>query len=89
MPFILVCGYPSSGKTSYSLQLKQQLECEQKEVILINEENLLLVKNQMYCDSFQEKMMRGQLRSQVDKLIDTLNQKVFRKSFELSSEDIY
>ena len=60
MPFILVCGYPSSGKTKYCLELKEYFQTQHnKEVLLINEENLFMIKNQVYSDSLNEKMMRG------------------------------
>ena len=49
MPLILICGFPSSGKTTRAIELKQFLEAKHKcDVIHINEENLFLNKIDAY-----------------------------------------
>ncbi len=57
MPFILICGPPSSGKSTYALELARHFQ--EREVVVINEENLMLVKNKVYSTYQEEKMMRG------------------------------
>ena len=54
MPLVVLCGYPSSGKTTICNQLKDFLENKNKRVIVISE-NLLVdnKKNEIYSgDSF-------------------------------------
>ena len=53
MPLILICGYPSSGKTTRATELKSFLETEFKhDVIIINEENLEIDKMEAYKGDF-------------------------------------
>ena len=56
MPLVLLCGYPSSGKTTLALQLKafldekssQQQQVNFKNVQVVNEEFLKLSSNDYY-----------------------------------------
>jgi len=49
MPLVVFCGIPSSGKTTRALELKAYLEEKHKRnVIILNEENLNLVKKEAY-----------------------------------------
>ena len=49
MPFILICGTPASGKTVRAEKIKAYLEqTHSKKVFLINEESLLLQKQDAY-----------------------------------------
>ena len=49
MPLILICGYPSSGKTTRAYQIKKFIEeNHKKEVLIINEEFLKLDKKEAY-----------------------------------------
>jgi len=49
MPLILITGYPSSGKTTRALELKNFFEIEFKlDVVVINEENLSIDKIEAY-----------------------------------------
>ena len=53
MPLILITGYPSSGKTTRANELKKFFETEfQKDVVVINEENLSLEKIEAYKGFF-------------------------------------
>ena len=68
MPLVLFCGIPSSGKTKRALELRKYLEDKYKcNVVLINEENLNIKKNESYKDNTSEKMVRSFLRSNVEK----------------------
>ena len=40
MPLILLCGYPSSGKTTRALELEKSFKERECEVIVVNEESL-------------------------------------------------
>ncbi len=49
MPLVVFCGIPSSGKTTRALELKAYLEEKHKcNVVVLNEENLNLVKKEAY-----------------------------------------
>lgn len=63
-------GIPLSGKSTVAQKLKEMLESKGKRVQIINEESLSLIKNEAYKDSTSEKMTRGFLRSNVDKLLN-------------------
>lgn len=71
MPLVLMVGGPSSGKTQLALKIKCYLENEKgKEVILINEESLKVIKEECYNSSTSEKMHRAKLKSEVEKHLD-------------------
>ena len=69
MPLVIVCGYPKSGKTTFSTLLYRYLidksndGIEKEKVILINEESLSINKSDGYKDSNNEKKTRGALKS--------------------------
>ena len=50
MPLIIICGYPSSGKTTICNQLKTYMEdMMKKNVIVINENQIVdETKNEIY-----------------------------------------
>jgi len=49
MPLIVMVGIPSSGKTTRAIEIKKYLEQEHNaKVIILNEENLKMDKNQFY-----------------------------------------
>ena len=82
MPLIVLCGNPCCGKTTVATKLKQYFETQKNMVVnLINEESLGVNKNECYKDSLNEKNLRSQLRSEVEKnisdktitIVDTLN----------------
>jgi protein KTI12 len=71
MPLIVMVGGPCSGKTFNANKIKDYLEKEKgKEVILINEESLGIIKEECYKDSTSEKMHRAKLKSEVEKHLD-------------------
>lgn len=49
MPLIVICGFPSSGKTTLCNQLKEFLEEKNKKVVIVSE-NILVdeKKNEIY-----------------------------------------
>eukprot|EP01103_Thecamoeba_quadrilineata_P020546 TRINITY_DN8882_c0_g1_i1.p1 TRINITY_DN8882_c0_g1~~TRINITY_DN8882_c0_g1_i1.p1 ORF type:complete len:274 (+),score=50.16 TRINITY_DN8882_c0_g1_i1:103-924(+) len=81
MPLVIICGVPSSGKTTVAQQLQAYFKEQQKEVVLVNEESLLINKNEGYQDSKAEKNTRGGLKSTVERntsretivILDSLN----------------
>lgn len=75
MPLVIVCGYPSSGKTTVSNRLKTYLEEEKKKnVILISENDLVdKNKNEIFGDSTKEKPIRSSLRADVERFISRDN----------------
>jgi len=73
MPLIVLCGLPSSGKTSRAKQLAEYFENSSKTVSIISDHSLINDKNKVYSDSNQEKELRGSLRSEVQKLISKEN----------------
>jgi len=71
MPLVLMVGGPSSGKTQLAIKIKDFLEKEKgKEVILINEEYLKVIKEECYSTPTSEKMHRAKLKSEVEKYLD-------------------
>ncbi|XP_069954222.1 protein KTI12 homolog isoform X1 [Cherax quadricarinatus] len=72
MPLLLVSGFPSSGKTTRTLQIKTYLEKEKnKNVVVVSENNLLGEgKNEVFRDSRREKDIRGALKADVIRLLN-------------------
>lgn len=83
MALVVICGQPSSGKSTAALCLAEALkESESKpEVRIIDEGSFHLDRNQSYADMPSEKNLRGVLRSEVDRslskdniiIVDSLN----------------
>ena len=49
MPFIILCGYPCSGKTSRSLELKDYFEnTKRRRTVIVTEHNRGLQRNSLY-----------------------------------------
>jgi len=49
MPLLILCGIPGSGKTTRSNQLKDFIEATlKKQVVIINEESLNIIKKVGY-----------------------------------------
>ena len=64
MPFVLLCGLPSSGKTTRCLELKQFLsEKMGKTVNVVSDSEFDVQKNEVYAESRKEKELRGNLKS--------------------------
>lgn len=48
MPLVILCGIPSSGKTTRAEALASFLKEQGKQVILINEESLFIKRSEGY-----------------------------------------
>ncbi|PKY42354.1 chromatin associated protein KTI12 [Rhizophagus irregularis] len=75
MPLIVMCGFPSSGKTSRSTQIMQYFidrfnnENKPNSVHLINDESLGISKDSYKDTRLEEKKSRGILISAVERMI--------------------
>lgn len=83
MPLVIMCGYPSSGKTKRCNQLVEYLSENHPtvKVVVVGDDKLSVDKNSVYADSGREKEIRGSLKSEVDRnltketvvILDSLN----------------
>nr|XP_039256908.1 protein KTI12 homolog [Styela clava] len=83
MPLVIICGFPSSGKSTRAQELVSYLQenFPVREVISIGDKELSIDKNIVYSDSKNEKSVRGSLKSEVDRnltkenvvILDSLN----------------
>ncbi|XP_071139341.1 protein KTI12 homolog [Mytilus edulis] len=69
MPFVLICGFPSSGKSTRAQQLKEHFKA--KTVNVISDHSIGVDRNSVYADSKKEKEIRGTLKSSVQRLLNT------------------
>ena len=69
MPLLLMCGFPSSGKTTHANTLRDALTSRGARVHVINEESLGLVRSIAYDNPAAEKVARGQLKAAVEQLM--------------------
>ncbi|XP_049850707.1 protein KTI12 homolog [Schistocerca gregaria] len=65
MPLIMMCGIPSSGKTTRALELCEYLQSQGRQFHLVNEELLFAVRTSAYKDETKEKMTRGALKAEI------------------------
>uniref|UniRef100_T1GGT5 Protein KTI12 homolog n=1 Tax=Megaselia scalaris TaxID=36166 RepID=T1GGT5_MEGSC len=76
MPLIVVCGFPSSGKTSRAIELYNYFKDKKsKKVVLISENHLVqnshYDKNEYFSNAHFEKLIRSSLKSQVIASLNT------------------
>ncbi|XP_014214937.1 protein KTI12 homolog [Copidosoma floridanum] len=74
MPLIIMTGIPSSGKTTRTKELREFFETKKgKKVEIIDEEEMIkkamFDKNSYFADSVKEKLIRGDIKSNVQRLI--------------------
>ncbi|XP_071493133.1 protein KTI12 homolog [Diadema antillarum] len=70
MPLVLLCGFPSSGKSKRAEELKAFIESSyNRKVHSISDENVGIDKNTVYADSKKEKEARGKLKSATQRLL--------------------
>ncbi|XP_030856394.1 protein KTI12 homolog [Strongylocentrotus purpuratus] len=70
MPLVIMCGYPSSGKSKRSNQLQSFIESStDKKCLIINDDSFGTDKNDVYADSKKEKDARGKLKSSTQRLL--------------------
>ena len=70
MPLVVITGIPSSGKSKTCQRLSEFLTKEKDKVVKIVSENDFVdsSKNQIFSDSQQEKITRGNLKSEVQQV---------------------
>lgn len=82
MPLIVMCGYPCSGKTRRTNELKLYFEQKSdRKVHVVADAALGVEKNSVYADSQKEKNARGALKAEVERkvskddivILDSLN----------------
>ena len=57
MPLVLICGYPSSGKSRIAGQIKDYLESDKQKVVKVITENSYVnhhMKNEIYMGELKE-----------------------------------
>ncbi|CAL8143260.1 unnamed protein product [Orchesella dallaii] len=71
MPLVVMCGYPSSGKSYWTKKLSEYLEKEQgKQVQVVREEEQFRgEKNDILDDSRKEKELRAKVKSEAQRLL--------------------
>ena len=67
MPLVVLCGLPCSGKTTRAHKVAEliRLHCKGKPVHIVAEDFTLVGKNELYSSIREEKVARGNLKSQV------------------------
>eukprot|EP00124_Ichthyophonus_hoferi_P001687 Ihof_evm6s95 gene=Ihof_evmTU6s95 len=73
MPLIIICGYPSSGKTTRSIELQTYLESNNHPVHIVSEQTLNLDKNVIYKNSQVEKSARGNIKAHIERFLNKQN----------------
>ncbi|CAL1595981.1 unnamed protein product [Knipowitschia caucasica] len=71
MPLVIMCGFPCSGKTKRTEQLRLYLEQNtEKKIRVVGDAALGLDRNTVYADSQKEKEVRGALKAEVERKIN-------------------
>ncbi|XP_048828468.1 protein KTI12 homolog [Brienomyrus brachyistius] len=71
MPLIVMCGFPCSGKSRRTKELKEYfLRCTERKVIVVGDETVGMAKNTAYADSQMEKSLRASLRAEVERTVN-------------------
>ncbi|KAK3102390.1 hypothetical protein FSP39_011051, partial [Pinctada imbricata] len=71
MPLVIICGFPSSGKSRRSEELKKYLQEELKKTVhIISDTSIGIDKNDVYSDSKKEKDVRANLKSSTQRLLN-------------------
>ena len=65
----MLCGIPASGKTKRSKELQDYFLSQQKQVVMISDDEVLSDKNKSYQDSANEKETRGKIKAAVERAI--------------------
>eukprot|EP01111_Echinosteliopsis_oligospora_P013151 TRINITY_DN4646_c0_g1_i3.p1 TRINITY_DN4646_c0_g1~~TRINITY_DN4646_c0_g1_i3.p1 ORF type:complete len:285 (-),score=48.00 TRINITY_DN4646_c0_g1_i3:16-840(-) len=69
MPLIVLCGIPSSGKTTRAKEIEAYFTERQKKCVIVNEESMLIDKRTAYDNGKTEKMARASLKASVERHI--------------------
>lgn len=71
MPLIVMCGYPSSGKTRRAEELRAHFELgSDRRVHVVGDGALGVDKNTVYADSQKEKNVRASLKAEVERKVN-------------------
>ena len=65
MPLIVMCGFPCSGKSTRSIELKSYFERNGRRVYLVSDSEVNKIES--YANSRNEKSIRGMLKADVEK----------------------
>ncbi|KAG7280038.1 hypothetical protein CRUP_030494 [Coryphaenoides rupestris] len=73
MPLIVMCGFPSSGKTRRAHEMRDYFEknTDRKVHVVGDDATVCLEKNIVYGESQREKNVRGSLKAEVERKINT------------------
>jgi protein KTI12 len=71
MPLVVLCGIPSSGKSTRAKEIAELLREKSPDaaVHVICDDYSIITKNELYASSKEEKTARGALKSQVERLL--------------------
>eukprot|EP00884_Botryococcus_braunii_P019766 jgi/Botrbrau1/6473/Bobra.0034s0047.1 len=70
MALVVVCGQPSSGKSTVAADLKARFTNESASVLVVDEPSLYLEKNVSYKGAAQEKKTRATLKATVERSLN-------------------
>ncbi|XP_061898524.1 protein KTI12 homolog [Entelurus aequoreus] len=71
MPLIIMCGFPCSGKTRRTEELKAYFEQHtDKKIHVVGDSALAVEKNAVYADSQKEKQVRAVLKAEVERKVN-------------------
>lgn len=65
MPLIVMVGPPCSGKSYWAKEVDKFISEKNHQVFLVSNNEIIKDLNQTYTDSKEEKLLRGQLKSEV------------------------
>ncbi|CAL8355874.1 unnamed protein product [Lota lota] len=71
MPLVVMCGFPSSGKTRRANEIKDYFEKNtDKKVHVVGDGTMCIEKNTVYAESQREKNVRGSLKAEVERKVN-------------------
>ncbi|KAK1160745.1 hypothetical protein AOXY_G19553 [Acipenser oxyrinchus oxyrinchus] len=71
MPLVVMCGFPCSGKSRRTQELKEYiLKNTDRKVYVVGDETVGIEQNSVYADSQKEKNLRGELRADVERKVN-------------------
>ncbi|EDQ92902.1 uncharacterized protein MONBRDRAFT_21036 [Monosiga brevicollis MX1] len=70
MPLVLMSGFPCSGKTRRAEELRVDMEARGKRVVMVSDDTARVDKGKDYQSSASEKMARGNLKSEMSRLLN-------------------
>jgi protein KTI12 len=77
MPLVILCGRPSSGKSTVAHLIQEQCSSSGVECEIVTETTIQLDKNECYKNAYNEKMALGALRSEIERRLHTTRVLVF------------